>query len=202
MKREIIQFTTEEAWLKERINDLTSSDIPCLFGCGYQSYEELILCKRNKSTSAITTDERMQWGNALQDAIANEFAIQNNWTIRKKTEYIRIPEIRIGSSFDYEIIEESEDDKCEAYADNAILEIKNVDQFQYKKEWHQGFQIEATPYIELQIQHQLLISGLNKGYIGALIGGNQGVILPREANKKIHDAILIKAEKFWKEVDK
>lgn len=197
MNRKIIPFTNEEAWLNNRKNDLTSSDIPCLFSCGYQSYESLLNHKKNGTSPKYDPDERKQWGVALQDAIANEFARQNNWTIRKKQEYIRIPELRIGSSFDFEI---SHEDKHFDVTKNELLEIKNVDQFIYKKEWMEGFETEASLYIELQLQHELLVSGLKSGYIGALIGGNKGKLLRREASSKIQSAILMKAERFWKEV--
>lgn len=187
MNRKIIPFTTEEAWLEERKRYLTSSDIPCLFGCGYISEEELRHEKKKGQIQQFIKDERMDWGNALQDAIANEFARKNKWTIRKKTEFIVFPELRIGSSFDFSIEE------------TALLEIKNIDQFIYKKEWlTNGFEIEASPYIEIQVQHQMLVSGLSVCYIGALVGGNKGVLLKREANPKIQNAILNKAEKFWR----
>lgn len=209
MERVIIPYTTEEEWLEHRLNDLTSSDIPTLFGVGYKNYEELLKEKSARVIGTFTFNERIDWGIALQDAIANEFARQNKWTIRKKTEYIRIPELRIGSSFDFEIMERPSSDTPNISRINLIkdgyelLEIKNVDSLEYKNKWiTTGFEIEATPYIELQVQHQLLVSGLQVAYIGGLIGGNKGVLLRREANPKIHKAILEKAEKFWKEVNK
>ena len=197
MERVVIPFTTEEAWLKQRTQDLTSSDIGTLFGCGYLTYDELLEQKRNAVLSKIEKNERMLWGLALEPAIAQEFARQNNWTIKKKTEYIRLPEHRIGSSFDYEVI-----DKDEERSTNGLLEIKNVDSFIYKKDWiTKGFEIEAPVKIELQLQNELLVSGLTYGWIGACVGGNQGVCLFREANKKVHEAILKKAKEFWEKID-
>lgn len=211
MNRQVIQFTTEESWLSNRVHDLTSSDVPCLFGVGYQTYEELLESKKNKCPAKVEWNERMQWGIALQDGIAYEFARRNNWDIVKKLEYIRIPELRLGSSFDYVIREEISNTKelnikpggiypLPYYSEIALLEIKNISQETYRK-FVKGFEIEATPYIEIQVQHQLLVSGLNEAYIGCLIAGCQGLVLHRKANKKIQDAILIKAEKFWREVD-
>ncbi len=201
MNREIIPYTTEEAWLENRKHDLTSSDMPALFNQGYISYEDLFQAKLNNTKVPFTPNERIDWGVALEQAIANKFAKDNGWDIRKKSEYIRIKELRLGSSFDYEIQSEYEDDKGEAHSVREILEIKNVDSLQYKQKFIQGFEIEMPPYIEIQVQHQLLVSGLNVAYIGILIGGNQGIVLRRESNKKVQDAILMKAAKFWKECD-
>lgn len=200
MQKEIISFTTEEAWLAERVKDLTSSDVPCLFNCGYQSYEQLFQCKLHSKEARIEENERMQWGIALQDSIGNEFAKRNNWKIRKKSEYIRIPSLRLGSSFDFEIESETEDNG-EAHSTKELLEIKNVSVESFKNNWRKGFEIEATPYIEIQVQHQLLVSGLKTTYIGVLIGGNEGKVLRRTANKKIQDAILFKAAEFWRRID-
>lgn len=200
MQREIISYKNKKTkqWLDDRKQDLTSTDIASLFGVGRMTYEELLNHKRNKTTQDFQKNERCDWGLVLQDAIAGKFAEENNWKLKRMDEYIRIPDLRLGSSFDYEVMYEEEDDKVV----HEILEIKNVDYFEYKKDWHQGFEIEAPAHIELQLQHQLLVSGFNVGYIGVLIGGNQGIVLKREANKRVHEAILKKAEKFWKEVNK
>ena len=195
IKREIIPFTTEEAWLANRVHDLTSSDVPCLFGVGYQSYDELLEHKRTKILPNILSNERMEWGVALQDSIAREFARKHNWRIAKKSEYIRIPSLRLGSSFDWEIEDTDENRKT-----NGLLEIKNVSLDAYKK-WITGFEIQMSPYIEIQVQHQLLVSGLTWCNVGALIAGCEGKVIQRTPNKKIQDAILIKSAEFWRRID-
>lgn len=198
MNREIIQFTTEEAWLANRKKDLTSTDIADLFGCGYSNYTELFNRKLHGLDGTFVPNERSDWGKALEPCIAKEFARLNNWTIRKKSEYIRIPELRLGSSFDYEI---SHEDINESEIGNALLEVKNVAVEVYKRDWAKGFSIEAPAKIEIQIQNELLVSGLNRCMLCVLVGGNQGIPLIRDANKKIQDAILYKADKFWKSID-
>lgn len=187
MQRQIIPFTTEEAWKAERVKDLTSSDISILFGVGYASYDQLVEAKRTGTELPITINERMEWGNALQDAIAAEFARKNKWIIRKKTEYIRVPDWRMGSSFDFEIGSE------------GLLEIKNVSMDAYRG-WIKGFEIEMSPYIELQVQHQMLVSGLKWCIVGALIAGCEGKLIMRRENTKVQEAILKKVDAFWRAV--
>lgn len=195
MNRQVIPFTTEEAWNAERVNDLTSSDIPILFGQGYSTYDQLFEAKRTGSELKIQPNERMDWGVALQDSIAKEFARRNSWEIKKKTEYIRVPELRIGSSFDFEIIDPNSD-----RATNGLLEIKNVSSESYKG-WIKGFEIQMSPYIELQVQHQMLVSGLTYCMVGALIAGCEGKVVMRRPNEKIQGAILRKCAEFWKQID-
>lgn len=202
MKREIIQFTTEEAWLANRKQDITSTDVADLFGYGYSNYDELFNRKLYGLNGTFILHERSDWGKALEPCIAKEFARLNNWTIRKKTEYIRIPELRIGSSFDYGILEKcgtnSEDITWEEL---SLMEIKNVGVDAYKRDWVKGFSIEAPVKIELQVQTELLVSGINKCMLCVLVGGNQGIPLIREANKTIQDAILTKCAQFWAKID-
>lgn len=200
MERVVIPFTTEEAWKAERVKDITSSDVSVLFGVGYQTYQQLFEAKLHGKEMQIEENERMQWGKALQEGIANEFARKNKWKIRPKTEYVRLKGLRIGSSFDYEIESENEDDKGESHSVREILEIKNVS-FESYKGWIRGFQTEMSPYIEIQVQHQMLVSGIDVCYVGALIAGCQGIVLKREANPKVQSAILNKVEQFWRSID-
>lgn len=192
MNREIIEFTTEEAWLENRKKDLTSTDIADLFGCGYSNYQELFNRKLNGLYGTFVPNERSSWGKALEPCIAKEFARLNKWNIRKADEYIRIPKLRIGSSFDYVI-------GTGDYAE--LMEVKNVAVEVYKRDWAKGFSIEAPAKIELQIQNELLVSGLNKCMLCVLIGGNQGITLLREVNHKIQGAILGKSAEFWRKIE-
>lgn len=202
MNREIIPFTTEEAWLAERVHDLTSSDVPCLFGVGYQSYEQLLYHKLNKISPKFEPSEEILWGKAFEPVIAEEFSRRNNWNIRRKNEYIHYPEIRLGSSFDYSLLEEcGTNNEDRTLEEVGLVEIKNVNSFKYKKDWREGFEIESTPYIEIQVQNELLVSGLSVCYICVCVGGFRGIMLRRYPNKKIQDAILFKAAEFWRRID-
>lgn len=192
MQREIIPFTTEEAWLQNRKQDLTSTDIADLFGCGYSNYDELFNRKLNGLDGTFVPNERSDWGKALEPAIAQEFARKHNWTIRKKSEYIRIPALRIGSSFDYEI-------KSSNFG--ILMEIKNVGVDAYRRDWIKGFEIQAPAKIEIQCQVELLVSELPELFLCVLVGGNQDNVLRRVPNNKIQDAILLKAAEFWRKID-
>lgn len=199
MEREIILFTTEEAWLYNRKQDLTSTDIADLFGCGYSSYNDLFERKLKGLDSNFVPNNRSDWGKALEPCIAKEFALLNNWTIRRKDEYIRIPELRLGSSFDYEI--SHHEDINNSPIDNTLLEIKNVGFDSYKRDWLKGFSIEGPAKIELQIQNELLVSGLSRCMLCVLVGGNEGICVARETNPKVQEAIINKSAEFWRKID-
>lgn len=51
----------------------------------------------------------------------------------------------------------------------AVLECKNVGLFMYREHWLDGV---PPVYYQLQVQQQLFVTGLDHGYITALVGGN------------------------------
>jgi hypothetical protein len=48
----------------------------------------------------------------------------------------------------------------------------------------------------------MLVSGIKKGYIGALIGGNKLIVLERNADDRVFNKIISASAKFWESIDK
>lgn len=191
-RRESILPESKEHWLKMRSEVLTSTEISALFGVNpYMTEFELYLHKSAKQPIHINENERMKWGTRLQDAIANGIAEDKGWSIRPMAEFITLPDLRLGSSFDYEI-----------RSQDSLLEIKNVDSLIYRDKWiDDGITLEAPPHIELQLQHQMLVAGKKKGWICAFVGGNSITMIERDLREDISNAIIKKSKEFWKNID-
>jgi putative phage-type endonuclease len=187
-----IQPQSKQHWHGLRAHDVTSTESPALFGISpYTTEFELFTRKKDHLIVEIEANERMLWGDRLQDAIAQGIAEDQGWDIRRMTEYMRDEELRMGSSFDMAIGAE------------GLLEIKNVDALAFRDGWLvEGDVIEAPPHIELQLQHQFAVSGRKFGYIGALVGGNRVVLLKREPDQKVIDALRSKVALFWDRIAK
>lgn len=193
MNRLTITPESRDAWLSMRSEDLTSTEISALFGLSpYMTLFELWHHKFNRTTSEIEDNDRMKWGIRLEPAIAQGIADDNLWVIHQFKDYMRVPELRIGSSFDYAI------EPGASNPEPGLLEIKNVDFIQHRDTWEDD---EAPPHIELQFQHQLLVSGLKWGAISCLVAGNTPYVIEREADEKIQAEILTRTAAFWKSVD-
>lgn len=194
----ILKPTTEEEWLALRAKDITSTEIGALFNCSpYTTAFELWYAKKQNTITALEPNERMKWGTRLQNSIAQGVAEEQGWTLKHldRFVYARMPEYRIGASFDFSWTAKD--------GQRGLLEIKNVDGLQFLQGWQEqenGF-IEAPLHIEIQVQHQLLVSGHKQAYIGALVGGNRLVLLRREADPTVHAGILSRAAEFWKSQD-
>lgn len=207
MKREIIVPENEAAWLELRKKDITSTDIAALFNMSsYCTPFELWHRKKSGEDIEFEMKEWTLWGKRLQDSIAAGVAIDNGWSIRKMDEYMRIPELRMGSSFDFSIrnLAVSPEANEPTFIETGLLEIKNVFGMIFKDQWLEDDDgnIEAPPHIELQVQHQLAVSGRAFCYIAALVAGNKIVLIKREPDQEIINEIKLKVMRFWETIDK
>jgi putative phage-type endonuclease len=209
--RETLTFDTEEQWLAMRREDLTSTESSALFGVSpYNTEYQLYHVKRGDVDGGIEQNERMKWGNRLEAAIAEGVAEDYGLIVETFKVYVRLRDRRIGSSFDYKIvgITDTFEGDDETYRDlfrqlgEGLLEIKNVDGFIFRKSWsEEDSEVEAPPHIEFQVQHQMLVSGLQWGVLAPLVNGNTPKPTYRVQSDKVHEGILKKAQAFWSKVD-
>lgn len=219
--RQIFHPESEAGWHALRAQDLTSTDVPALFGLSpYKTHFELWHEKKSGQRVEIAENERLKWGRRLEHTVAMGIADDQGWVIRPMKEYVRLPGLRIGSSFDFRVIVAASHDEwrnaatgeraerpttvpsCYDTSHDATLEIKCVDWLMFRDGWtiDEGF-IEAPAHIEIQVQHQMLVSGLRRAYIGVMVGGNDIRLIEREADESVHRGILAACSAFWASID-
>lgn len=209
---EILHPKDEDEWLKLRLFDITSSEVAALFGMSsYITEYELYFRKKQGKVVIQEEEEWTKWGKRLQDTIAAGVAEDQGWKIRKMTEYMRDPELRMGASFDFSIepkpiiAEPATETTSPIFQEQQVglLEIKNVFGMIFKDQWLEDDDgnLEAPPHIELQVQHQLAVSGRSFAYIAALVGGNQIELIKREPVPEIIAEMKKRIKKFWENVD-
>lgn len=200
-----------DTWLKLRMRNLNSTEIPALFGLSpYETALEIALVKAGKIDAGFVENERSTWGTRLQNAIAYGVAEDYGLIVSEFTEYAESPSLRLGASFDFRIcdlkpiitVDENELRDFFRALGPGILEIKNLDPLKFRSDWqiHEG-QLEAAPHIELQLQHQMLMSRLKWGCICALVGGNKIKLLIRNYDPEVGLAILERSRQFWHDLD-
>lgn len=211
MKRDFLKFTTEEEWLAMREQDLTSTECAALFGCSpYATEYELWHRKTGQLEADFVAGDRVKWGNRLEAAIAYGIAEDLGLRVEPYKIYGRIPDLRMGSSFDFKVVglDDSYTGDDETYRDlfrehgPGVMEVKNVDGLQFKRGWiADGEDMEAPPHIELQVQHQLEVADLEWSVIAPLVGGNTPRPFYRLRNREYGAAIREKIAAFWASVD-
>lgn len=193
--RETIKIESREQWLAERAKDVTSTEVSALFGLSpYLTEFELFHQKRDGVIVTLEETERLKWGQRLESAIAHGAAENMGWQIAKMDVYVRDQAARMGSSFDFEILSSSEGP--------GILEVKNVDRLAYRQNWLDDGQgnIEAPEHIELQVQHQMAVTGRAWCAIVVLVGGNEQKIVLRNRDDGIGASLRDKVIAFWDRV--
>jgi predicted phage-related endonuclease len=199
-------------WLALRKGYISSTESAALFGYSpYLTAFEVGILKReaDKATDEqLVGNERAVWGTRLQDAIAQGIADDYGVSIEPMgLRYAVRDDVRMGSSFDYQIIgtENLHPDLAGSQLIEyfqrlgpGILEVKNVDSLEYKRKWVDD---EAPDHIEVQLQHQLETIGLPWGAIACLIGGNRVGLIVRERDQKFGKVIVRKVERFWADFD-
>jgi len=184
-----IQTKTEQEWLDLRLVDITSTKVSALFGLSpYITKFELWNRMKYNKVAEFESNERMKWGTVLEHTIAETVAKEQGWEARPMKEYMRDTELRAGSSFDWSI-----------EGDNpGILEVKNVDGLVYRNNWTET---EAPLHIEMQVQHQLMVSGRSYAYIAVLVGGNELHLIERKRDEVVISRMREEIMKFWKSID-
>ena len=213
LTREIIAFTTEADWLNARKGDVTSTEAAGLFDAGAydnsRTFYELYNIKSGLLAPApFKGSDRTKWGNRLESAIAFGIAEDYGLIVEPFKVYMRIPEVRMGSSFDFRIVGLADDYAGDETIRNVfrehghgIMEVKNIDAMQFRRNWiDDGETIEATPQIEMQVQHQLEVADLNWSLIAPLVGGNTPKVVVRERDLEVGAMIRAKAAELWDRV--
>lgn len=192
VQRELIVPVDQKEWLKLRLQDVTSTQSSALFNLSpYLTKFELYHSKASGLSLDFEENERMTWGKRLEPAIAAGVAEDMGWKLRKINEYIRIPSLRMGSSFDYEVI-------CPKRG-KGILEIKNVDYMVFNKKWVEE---QAPEDIEIQLQHQLEVKDdCAWGCIAAFVGGNRPEQFIRDRDRDMGAGLRRTIQKFWADVE-
>lgn len=188
-----IKTASEAEWLEERKKDVTSTESAALFGLSpYMTAFELHHRKASGETYEIDQTERMRLGKMLEPIIAKEVSERLHKPVRSINRYARHSAVsRMGSSFDYEVLEGGA-------AGPGLLELKAVDWLVWRDQWIDG---EAPPHIEIQVQHQLAVSGRHWAVIGVLVGGNKVEVIHRERDQEMIDEIEGAVAQFWMRVD-
>lgn len=209
MNRETITFQSEAEWHALRACDITSTECASLFGCSpYATEYELHHRKTGQIADTFEVNERMVWGNRLEAAIAYGIAEDFGLVVEPFKVYMRMPDLRMGSSFDFKIVGivdgfTGDETYRDLFRENGtgIMEVKNVDGLQFKRGWiADGDQMEAPPHIELQVQHQQEVADLNWTMVAPLVGGNTPMAFFRLRNRQYGQMIRERVTEFWAKV--
>ncbi len=175
-------FPTREAWLEARKTfGIGSSDVPAIVGVSrFQSALALYHEKLGLTRPSANYEELARWGQILEEPISQRYAEETKrvihnpnaggvWTIVRAKD-----RPHMIASVDRFIVGVPEDAKPAPAPPIGVLEIKNA-HLMMKDEWLAEHNNEPPVEYQVQLQHQLAVTGAKWGSIAALIGGSMFV---------------------------
>jgi len=184
-----------EEWLAVRKSGIGSSDAAAAVGLNpYKSQLELWLEKTGRDGSLPKLDPHDEespayWGNILEPIVATHYSKRSGNRVRRINAVLQHPDPAMPwmlANIDREVI---------GATDVQILECKTAG-INGSRQWKEG----VPEYVQLQVMHQLAVTGKQAADVAVLLGG-QHLEIHRIERDELMIARLIELERtFWEYV--
>lgn len=185
-----------EDWLAVRKQGIGSSDAGAAVGLNpYKSQLELWLEKTGRDTTLPKADPHdeespMYWGNVLEPIVAWHYSKRTKNKVRRINAVLQHPNPDMSwmlANIDREVI---------GADDVQILECKTAG-INGARLWKEGI----PEYVELQVMHQLAVTGKQAADVAVLLGGQHLEIHRIERDKQMIARLIELERKFWTYVE-
>jgi predicted phage-related endonuclease len=187
MNVERIPVTDRASWIARRHKDVTASVIGALFGeHPYVTPLELYLEKSNETPPEDRDNAVLSVGRRLESAVAATAVEQEGWEVEKDDSYYRWPELRIGATPDFRVVNQ----------DRVPFQAKTVDPRVYERDWIGG---EPPLWIQLQALTEAMVLDAPYAWVGGLILKRDYplVVHKVERNPGAEKRIIKAVQEFW-----
>lgn len=176
---------SREEWLKYRTQGIGGSDVSIIAGINpFKSAHQLWLEKTGQAEPEQTESEYAHFGTLLEPIVRKEFMERTGIRVRQKHMLLQ--------SEDYPFMFADLDGVINEDGQMAIFEAKTASA--YKQDvWEEGI---PAPYI-LQVQHYMAVTGAERTYIAALVGGNHFYHHMMERDEEMIGKIISMEKYFW-----
>ena len=185
-----------EDWLAVRKQGIGSSDAAAAVGLNpYKSQLELWLEKTGRDGNLPKTDPHdeespMYWGNLLEPIVAAHYSKRTGHRVRRINAVLQHPDpdkTWMLANIDREVIGASE---------VQILECKTAG-INGARLWKEG----VPEYVQLQVQHQLAVTGKAAADVAVLLGGQHLEIHRIERDEALIVRLVQLEKQFWDYVE-
>lgn len=190
----VIECETIEDWLFQRRRGVGSSDAPIILGQSPWS-DPLTLWSQKLGLNGFETDETepMRWGHILEEPIAREYE-------RRSGRYLLTNDnpYRIYRHHEHQWQQATPDRIQDRPGDDhpGILEVKTVNEFK-SSDWSEGIPL----LYQVQVQHQLAVTGLSWGTVCVLIGGQRLEWFDVQRDDRFISLLTEMEREFWECVE-
>ena len=177
---------THDQWLSIRQNSIGGSEISAAAGLNRFKTQFELFVEKTGPVKHIQETEPMHWGNILEPVIREEFSRRTGWEV-EKPDYVLASTATPFMTANLDGLIHFDDDSY------GVLEIKTANAFA-ASDWSDG---GCPVEYYMQIQYYLYVTGLTKGYLAALIGGNDYRMIPVERDEATISKMVELATYFW-----
>jgi len=183
------------SWLAYRKQGIGSSDAAAAIGLNpYKSQLELWMEKTGRSPNEASSDEpcpdsALHWGTVLEPIVAEQYALRTGFKVRRVNAVLKHPSKPwMLANLDREIVGQS---------DVQVLECKTAG-INGARLWREG----VPEYVQIQVMHQLAVTGQKAADVAVLIGGQQLEIHRIERDEAMIEKIALLEQHFWSFVER
>jgi len=181
-----------QAWLEWRRGGIGASDAAAIAGIDpYRGPISVWLDKSHRLVDFAAESEAMQWGNLLEPAIAKEFEQRTGLVVDRQGLMLEHPEHPWMRATIDAMIWESRESVFTAVP-LGVLEIKTVAGFK-SRDWDAGI----PDHFQLQVQHQLAVTGHQHAWLAVLFGGQRMEIRELARDDDLIASLVELEENFW-----
>ncbi len=179
-------------WLEVRKGGIGSSDAAAAVGLNpYKSQLELWLEKTGRAAGSEDSpgmDSPMYWGTLLEPYVAQAYQQKTNRRVRKVNAILQHPTFPFMlANIDREII---------GVPGLQVLECKTAGEFGSRL-WKDG----VPEYVQLQVQHQLAVTGKDAADVAVLLCGQQLEIHRIARDEDVIARLIVLETRFWECVE-
>ncbi|WP_353627693.1 lambda-exonuclease family protein [Ralstonia pseudosolanacearum] len=181
-------------WLEVRKTGIGGSDAAAAVGLNpFKSQLELWLEKTGRDAELPKPDpndttEPIYWGTLLEPIVAAAYTQQTGHRVRKVNAVLRHPSIPFMlANLDREVV---------GVPDVHILECKTAGEFG-ARHWQDG----VPEYVQLQVQHQLCVTGKRAADVAVLLCGQQLAVHRIERDDELIARLIPLEAQFWHYVE-
>lgn len=189
------QTVDRQAWLASRKAGIGASEAAAIFGLSpYMSPLQLYLEKTGALEPSDGEFEYLKWGKYLEGPLVRAFSDKTRRTATKEPDFFL--RRRPGHEFMVATLDATQEpapgSEPTPGPGPGVLELKNAGAWTIK-EWKE----EPPLAFQIQVQHQMAVTGFSYGSIAALVGGNRFVWQDVPRNDDFIEILIAKETEFW-----
>lgn len=176
-----------QSWRERRRKFIGGSDAPAIMGvCPFRTPLQVWAAKQGIELDISSNAEAMEWGHRLEQPICEALSDRIGQPIRRwdqdllfihpsRTWQACTPDAFVG------------DDQSQ------LVEIKTTSSYR-ASDWEEAIPINY----QVQVQHNLAVTGAKVAYVACLIGGQKLVVYKAEPMPEFIAHLCVREEAFWK----